>query len=63
MPSDVRFVDIRRLLESHGWTLNRISGSHHLFVKAGERPISIPVHRGQVKHVYLREIKKRLGVA
>ena len=34
-----------RLLEAQGWKLQRISGSHHIYVKAGERKIlSIPVH-------------------
>jgi predicted RNA binding protein YcfA (HicA-like mRNA interferase family) len=44
MPSEVAFRDVRRKLEEHGWTLDRISGSHHVFRKEGERPISIPVH-------------------
>ena len=63
MPSPVRFAQIRRLLESHGWTLARITGSHHIFVKTGEpQHLSIPVHKGLVKHGYLREIEKRLGL-
>ncbi len=59
MPSEVRFADVRRTLEQHGWTLRRISGSHHLFEKPGEeRHISIPVHRGRVAPGYLRRIEK-----
>lgn len=61
MPREVRFAEIRRLLENHGWTLIRISGSHHIFRKEGERPISIPVHAGKVKHVYFRQVRKALG--
>ena len=34
-----------RLVETQGWTLRRISGSHHIYSKPGERKvISIPVH-------------------
>ena len=61
MPSEVRFAEIRRLLEDHGWTLDRISGSHHIFTKPGERSISIPVHHGRVKPGYVGRIKKELG--
>lgn len=34
--------DLIKDLEKAGWTLNRVSGSHHIFVKAGEFPISVP---------------------
>jgi predicted RNA binding protein YcfA (HicA-like mRNA interferase family) len=34
-----------RLIEANGWSLRRISGSHHIYSKSGERKvISIPVH-------------------
>jgi len=34
-----------RLLETNGWVLQRIEGSHHIYSKTGERKIiSIPVH-------------------
>jgi predicted RNA binding protein YcfA (HicA-like mRNA interferase family) len=34
-----------RLIETNGWSLRRISGSHQIFSKQGERKvISIPVH-------------------
>lgn len=33
------------LVEARGWELKRISGSHHIFAKAGENArISVPVH-------------------
>lgn len=60
MPSEVPFRDLRKYLESHGWTLKRISGSHHVFTKPGEHPIVLPVHRGKIKPVYDREVRKRL---
>jgi len=34
-----------RLIEANGWSLRRVSGSHHIYSKPGERKvISIPVH-------------------
>jgi predicted RNA binding protein YcfA (HicA-like mRNA interferase family) len=62
MASDIRFAEVKRLLESHGWVLSRIKGSHHVFTKAGESPTVIPVHHRKVNHVYVREIKKQLGI-
>jgi predicted RNA binding protein YcfA (HicA-like mRNA interferase family) len=58
MPGDVRFSEIRRLLEAKGYRLARISGSHHVFTKAGARAVPIPVHRGQVRFAYVRLVEK-----
>ena len=34
-----------RLLERNGWALERVQGSHHIFVKGGRAVrISVPVH-------------------
>lgn len=60
MPSDVRYREIKKLLESHGWMHDRTSGSHHIFSGPGLPMVSIPVHHGKVKHVYLREIQKQI---
>ena len=63
VPSPVRFAEVKRLLEAHGWTLARIASSHHIFTKPGElQHLSISVHKGMVKYGYVREIKKRLGL-
>jgi predicted RNA binding protein YcfA (HicA-like mRNA interferase family) len=58
MPSPVRFAQVRRLLEKHGWVLSRIHGSHHTFVKPGCRSFPVPVHNGKVDYAYYRKIKK-----
>ncbi len=60
MPSDVRYAEVQKLLESHGWTCSRIKGSHHVFTKTGERPIVISVHRHKVKYFYVHQHKKKL---
>jgi len=31
-------------LKKDGWTLDRISGSHHIMKKDGCIPVSVPVH-------------------
>ena len=37
--------EFARLLESNGWSLQRINGSHHIYAKAGSTVrISIPIH-------------------
>ena len=38
-------AELCRLLELNGWRLQRISGSHRIYSKLGERKVlSIPVH-------------------
>ena len=47
------------LLESRGWQLKRIRGSHHIFVKSGVAArISVPVHRGTLKRGLQRHLMK-----
>ena len=47
------------LLESRGWQLKRIRGSHHIFVKPGVAArISVPVHRGTLKRGLQRHLMK-----
>lgn len=48
-----------RALERLGWTVTRVSGSHHVLVKAGEGRLVIPVHRGKpIKEGLARGILK-----
>lgn len=47
------------LLESRGWQLKRIRGSHHIFVKPGIAVrISVPVHRATLKRGLQRHLMK-----
>lgn len=57
MASPVRFADIRRVLERHGWTHRQGKGSHHVFTRPGGPTIVIPVHRNRVKPVYVRQVE------
>lgn len=37
-----------RILEANGWACQRITGSHHIYTKAGHiERISVPVHGNQ----------------
>jgi len=58
MASELRLSDIIKMLKAKGYTLTRISGSHHIFTKQGVMPVSIPVHRGKVKGFYVQQIEK-----
>ena len=35
---------LKKLLEEHGWVLDRVSGSHHIMIREGSRSIPIPIH-------------------
>ncbi|OHD62808.1 MAG: addiction module toxin, HicA family [Spirochaetes bacterium RBG_13_51_14] len=35
--------ELIKLLKRHGWTLDRISGSHHIMIK-DNKTLSVPVH-------------------
>jgi predicted RNA binding protein YcfA (HicA-like mRNA interferase family) len=58
MSSEERFAIVRKPLEDDGWKLARISSSHHIFEKPGRPLLSVPVHRGKVKPVYVRRIRE-----
>jgi predicted RNA binding protein YcfA (HicA-like mRNA interferase family) len=58
MASEMRFGEVRKLLESKGYTLHRIHSSHFIFVKPGVPHMSVPVHHGKVKPSYVRKIQK-----
>jgi predicted RNA binding protein YcfA (HicA-like mRNA interferase family) len=49
MPGEVRFSRVSKMLEAKGYRLTRVSGSHHVFTKAGVR---------SVKPAYVRMIQK-----
>ena len=56
---DLRFNEIRKILESYGYTMGAPSGgsSHRTFRKPGCRPITIPVHE-PIKRIYILMVKE-----
>jgi predicted RNA binding protein YcfA (HicA-like mRNA interferase family) len=60
MAGEQRFAAVKKMLEAAGYKVARINGSHHCFTKPGHPIIVVPVHRGKVKPVYVRQIQKFL---
>ncbi|MGH2568357.1 MAG: type II toxin-antitoxin system HicA family toxin [Bacteroidota bacterium] len=58
----VSFRDIKRVAEHFGYRLDRVPGSHHIFVAQGRNHVNIPVHQNKVKVVYVRKLFKELGI-
>ena len=61
-PNNVRFSDIRKLLEYEDFELDRVTGSHHIFIK-GEVILVIPVHNNKVKTVYVKRVLELIDQA
>jgi len=53
-----------KLLERHGWTLLRVSGSHHIYGKSGNPlRLSVPVHgNAALKRGLQRHLLKIAGI-
>jgi len=56
--------ELARIVERHGWTLLRITGSHHIYGKLGSVVrLSIPIHGNRpLKHGLLRSLMKHCGL-
>lgn len=59
LSKDMRFDELRKVLESYGYTMNvpRGGSSHYTFRKAGCAPITIPKHE-PIKRVYVEMVKQ-----
>lgn len=58
MANTERFSQVKKLLESKGFKLARVNGSHHIFTRKDSLPVSVPVHKGKVKGFYVKQIEK-----
>lgn len=57
MAADVRFTELRRVLEAYGYTMGSHSGGSHVtFRKPGCAPITVPRH-DPVKPAYVRMVR------
>ena len=56
--------EFARLVDSKGWILLRINGSHHIYGKPGsEIRLSIPIHRNEnLKTGLLRHLMKLANI-
>ena len=59
LSKDMRFEELRKVLESYGYTMYQPHGgsSHCTFRKRGCMPITIPVHE-PIKTVYVQMVKE-----
>lgn len=57
--------DFARLIERRGWTLLRVSGSHHIYGKSGSTVrLSVPIHgHAALKIGLLRHLMKLAEVS
>lgn len=63
----IRFSDFIRLIEAFGFTLDRVSGSHHIFKREGiEEMVNIQDYKGEAKPYQIRqflEIIEKYGLS
>lgn len=59
LDKNMRFDELRKVLESYGYTMNRHSSgsSHCTFRKKGHNPITIPIH-DPIKVIYVLMVKE-----
>lgn len=59
LSKDVRFDELRKVLESYGYTMYNPSGgsSHFTFRKKGCKPITVPKHE-PIKKVYVEMVRE-----
>ena len=59
LSKDMRFDELRRVLESYGYEMNAPRGgsSHYTFRKDGCQPITSPKHE-PIKKVYVQMVKE-----
>lgn len=55
-PKNIRFVDLKRLLEDYGFELKRTKGSHHSFVgMVGDEKVTVVIpFRKPLQEVYVK---------
>lgn len=59
LSKDMRFDELRKVLESYGYTMNTPKGgsSHYTFRKPGKNPITIPKNE-PIKKVYVEMVRE-----
>jgi predicted RNA binding protein YcfA (HicA-like mRNA interferase family) len=54
-PRGATFQEVRTVLFHHGFQLERVTGSHHIFSRP-DATFAIPVHGNRVKFRYVRQV-------
>jgi predicted RNA binding protein YcfA (HicA-like mRNA interferase family) len=57
-PKNIRFEDLRRVLEAYGFELKRTKGSHHSFVGyvGGQKVLVVIPYQRPLKEVYVKKV-------
>jgi len=51
-----------KILESHGWELKRITGSHHIYARVGDTArITVPVHGNTLLKIGLQKYLMKIA--
>ena len=59
---DYRAQEIFQRLVEAGWQTARISGSHHIFTKPGQRSLPVAVHGGKLRCDVVRHVLRHAGL-
>ena len=57
---NVSFAELKRALLHAGWTLDRVKGSHHIFLSPDGAVLSVPFHGDPIKAPYVRQARNHL---
>jgi predicted RNA binding protein YcfA (HicA-like mRNA interferase family) len=61
--ASIQALRLIKALARLGWTVVRVSGSHHILAKPGRSPVTVPVKKGAtLKEGTARSILKQAGV-
>jgi predicted RNA binding protein YcfA (HicA-like mRNA interferase family) len=58
----VTAAQVMKKMKEHGWIENRVTGSHHVFVKDGRRTVSVPKHGNRDMGPLAKKILKEAGI-
>jgi len=59
----MKFLEIERIIKSHGWKLKAVKGSHYQYVHASKiGKVTIPYHTGDIVPVIIKSILKQAGI-
>ena len=58
-PANIRFGDMQQLVESFGFKLQRVSGSHHIYARPGlAEQLNLQTVQGKAKPYQVRQFLK-----
>ena len=54
-PRSVTFTELDTLLRQHGFTVVRVTGSHHRYIRHGMEPITVALWRPHIHYLTVRD--------